>query len=96
MVKKFSLNLTEANWKKVEDIVKKTGMTRTEVINKAIGDVPIVILGEQKTLALTFFELRKAVADLNYEQFREEVDRACQSLNLLMAKIEELAPSEKG
>lgn len=89
-VKKISLNLTEANYDKLVEAVEKSGISKTEFINKAIAEVPIIILGDRKMLAECFFDLRRMMLDDDYEGFGKGVSEVCQSLNMVMEKIEEV------
>ena len=93
--RKTSLNLSEENYKRIQKLIAETGRSQSDLINSAISNVPIIVLGNQKKIAEIFFDLHKAVSQSDIAKIQEEVDRACRCLNLLMAKIEELTPSEK-
>ena len=86
--KKTTVNLTAENLQKIHKLVKKTGRSQTDLINQAISEIPIVVLGDQKGIATCFFDLRKAVYSKNIPEIHTEVELTCRSLNLLMAKID--------
>lgn len=88
--KKVSVNLSEENFARLTEAVKKTGMSQTEFINSAIAGVPIIILGDRRMVAECFFDLRRMMRNCDYEGFGKGVDEVCQSLNTVMEKIEEL------
>lgn len=88
--KKISINLTSENVQKLDKIKKESSMNQTDIINQALANVPIIMLGDRKTIAECFFDLRQMMREDEYEIFREEVVEVCQSLNLLMGKIAEL------
>ena len=88
--KKISVNLTPENWSKIQKIMKQTDMTQTEILNNAIAQIPILILGDRRLLAESFFELRKSLEDIDDEEIRKGVDTVCQSLNLLIEKLDEM------
>lgn len=88
--RKTTVNLTEENYQKMQEVIQTTQISQTEFLNKAVSAVPIVNLGSQRTLAEVFFDLRCACNSGGDENIRREVDRACRSLSLLMEKIEEL------
>lgn len=90
MNKKTTVNLTSENWEKVKKIATDTGLTQSEIINQAVADIPIINLGDQPTLAESFFELRQFIAYDETTKYEEGVNQICQSLNLLMEKIAEL------
>lgn len=69
--------------------ITDSGMTQSDFINQAIAGIPFVMLGNRKSIAQAFFELRIMVAKKNNIEFQKEVEEICQSLNLLMEKIEE-------
>ena len=77
---------------KIQRIQQETSLTQSEIINQAIAEIPIIVLGNQKNLAEYFFEIRKAISRNNAENVNKEVAEACQLLNSLMAKIAELKP----
>lgn len=87
--KKTTVNLTEDNVTKMKKAIADSGLTQSDFINQAIAGIPFVMLGDRKSIAQSFFELRIAAAQKNSIEFRREVDELCQSLNLLIAKIEE-------
>lgn len=87
--KKTTVNLTEKNVKKMKRAITDSGMTQSDFINQAIAGIPFVMLGNRKSIAQAFFELRIMVAKKNNIEFQKEVEEICQSLNLLMEKIEE-------
>ena len=88
--KKTTINLTSNNLQKINNLIKETGRTQTDLINQAISGIPIIVLGNQKDIATCFFDLRKAVNSKNTSEIHKEVEQTCQSLNSLMAKIEEM------
>ena len=88
--KKTTVNITSDNHMKIQQIQQETGLTQSEIINQAIAEIPVIVLGNQKTLAENFFEIRKLISRNNAEEINEEVAEACQLLNSLMAKIAEL------
>lgn len=92
--KKTTVNLTAENLQKINKLIKETGRTQTDLINQAISEIPVVVLGNQKDLATCFFDLRKAVNSKNASEIQKEVELTCQLLNLLMAKIEEMTHSK--
>ena len=92
--KKTTVNLTAENLQKIHKLAKETGRTQTDLINQAISEIPIVVLGNQKSIATCFFDLRKAVDSKNEPEIHKEVELTCQSLNLLMAKITEMTHSK--
>lgn len=87
--KKTTVNLTKENVNKMKKAIADSGMTQSDFINQAIAEIPFVMLGDRKSIAQSFFELRIAAAQKNNIEFRKEVDELCQSLNSLMARIEE-------
>ncbi|MBR4027748.1 MAG: hypothetical protein IKJ01_09425 [Lachnospiraceae bacterium] len=87
--KKTTVNITEANLKKMNRVLEESGMKQTEFINKAIAQVPIIMLGNRKTIAEGFVDIRMLLSTENDEKIIKEVNRLCLSLNLLMEKIEE-------
>lgn len=88
-LKKTTVNLSEESQVKMASVISDSGMTQSEFINKAILDVPIIMLGDRKSIAQSFFRLRIAVEENNNKDFQEGVEEACQSLNLLIQKIED-------
>lgn len=91
-LKKTTVNLNEKSQTKMASIIKDSGMTQSDFINKAILEVPILMLGDRKSIAQSFFELRLAAEKNNDMDFKKGVEDVCQSLNLLMQKIEEQNP----
>lgn len=87
--KKTTVNLTEENVKKIKKAITDSGMTQSDFINQAIAGIPFIMLGDRKSIAQSFFELRIMLAEKNDIKFRKEVEELCRSLNLLMEKIEE-------
>lgn len=77
---------------RIQQVQQKTGLAQSEIINHAIAGIPIIVLGNQKSLAENFFEIRKLVSKNDTENINKEVAEACQLLNSLMAKIAELMP----
>lgn len=73
-----------------------TGLTQSELINQSIAEIPVIVLGDQASLAESFFELRRLIATNNSTEIGKEIEHLCQSLNLLMAKINALMQSKKG
>lgn len=92
--KKTTINLTPNNWEKIQTIVCKTKRSQTDIINQAISGLPVIVLGDQKLLAESFFDLRKLIEENKSNEFEKEVIQICQSLNLLIEKIQALTPSE--
>lgn len=92
--KKTTVNLTAENLQKINNLIKETGRSQTDLVNQAISEIPIVVLGNQKSIATCFFDLRKAVNSKNEPEIHKEVELACQSLNSLMEKIEEMTHSK--
>lgn len=88
--KKISINLTDENIQKLDMIKKDSTMSQTDIINQAIANVPIIMLGNRRSIAECFFDLRLMMQNDDYGAFRKEVDEVCQSLNLVMEKIAEL------
>lgn len=88
--KKTTVNLSGENYEKVRRIVDEEGMTQSDVINRAIANLPIVFLGNRRTLATSFFEIRCLLENEKNSEVREEVEKVCRLLNSLMQKIEEL------
>lgn len=87
--KKTTVNLTKENVKKMKIAISDSGITQSDFINQAISEIPFVMLGNRKSIAQAFFELRIMVAEKNNIEFRKGVEELCRSLSLLMAKIEE-------
>ena len=88
--KKTTVNISSDNYIKVQKISQETGLTQTEIINAAIADMPIIVLGNQKNIAESFFEIKKLLAKNDTTNIKKEVNVVCQSLNLLMQKLEEV------
>lgn len=88
--RKTTVNLTADNYHKMQKGMQEMEINQTQFINKAVEGIPIINLGNQRTLAEDFFELRCICCDGEDEKIREEIDRVCRSLNSLMEKIEEL------
>lgn len=89
--KKTTVDLTPDNLKKMEEAIKTSGktMTQSEFVNNAIAKIPIIILGDGKLLAESFFEIHKLMEnETNLEVVREEVNKLCQSLFLLTEEIQ--------
>lgn len=87
--KKTTVNLSEENVIKMKIAINDSGITQSDFINQCISEIPFVMLGNRKSIAQSFFELRIMVAEKNNIEFRKGVEELCQSLNLLMEKIEE-------
>lgn len=90
--KKTSVILTAQNNEKVEAIVRESGLSKTAVINDMIAGTPIIYLGQRKTIAECFFDIRNMLEEGGIDDVREEVMELCQSLNSLMEKIVEMRP----
>lgn len=90
---KTSVNIKPENMEKINKIIEDSGgvITKSEVINKAIAGVPIILLGDRKSIAECFVDIRNALTDADMRMVREEARAVCQSLNLLMEKIEEIS-----
>ena len=93
--RKTSVNLTEGNYRKIKKLVDQTGRSQSDLINSAVANVPIVVLGNQQTVAEIFFSLYKALSQSDVPSIRREVSRACLCLNTLITRIEALTPSER-
>ena len=91
-VKKTSVNITEENYLKMQQVLADSGMSQTEYINKALAEVPIIMLGNRKNLANSFVELTILLEknDKNTNEIFKEVTEICRLLNLLVGKIEDL------
>lgn len=87
--KKTTVNLTEENAKKMKRAISDSGITQSDFINQCIAKIPFVMLGDRKSIAQSFFELRILATRNIDNEFRKGVEELCQSLNLLMEKIEE-------
>lgn len=94
--KRTTVNLSPENAEKIRKLSKETGRSQSDLINAAIANVPIINMGNQKDIAECFFDLRKATTEKNNSIIGKEVNRACQFLNSVMAKIEALTRSGKG
>lgn len=57
--RKTSVNLTEGNYRKIKKLVDQTGRSQSDLINSAVANVPIVVLGNQQTVAEIFFRYTK-------------------------------------
>lgn len=88
-LKKTTVNLTEENVRKMKIAIDDAGITQSDFINQAISEIPFVMLGNRKSIAQSFFELRILATKNIDNEFRKGVEELCQSLNLLMEKIEE-------
>lgn len=53
--KKTTVNLTAENLQKIHKLVKETGRSQTDLINQAISEIPIIVLGDQKSIGDLFF-----------------------------------------
>ena len=93
--KKTTVNISYENSLKIQQLQHDTGLTQSELINQAISDIPIIILGNQKDLAHCFFDIKKQLANNHTTDVKKEVNEACQCLNSLMLKLEELMLSKK-
>lgn len=93
--RKTTVNLSEENWKKIQRLVKETGLTQSDLINQAVSGIPVIYLGNQKSLAESFFEIRRALSSNKLERVKSEVEDACRLLNSLMGKIGELMLSSE-
>lgn len=91
-VKKTTVNLSEASQEKMISAIKDSGMSQSDFINKAILEIPIIMLGDRKSIAQSFFELRLDAEKNNDMDFKKGVEDVCRSLNLLIQKIEERNP----
>ena len=93
--KKTTVNISYENLLKIQQLQRDTGLTQSEIINQAISDTPIIILGKQKNLAQCFFDSKKQLANTKTIDVKKEVDETCQCLNSLMQKLEEMMLSKK-
>ena len=89
---KTTVNILPENMEKIKFLIEESGgqMTKAEIINKAIAGVPIICLGDRKSIAQCFFDIRNALNDGDMDRLSEEVEAACQLLNSLMDEIEGL------
>lgn len=93
--RKTTVNLSEENWKKLQRLTKETGLTQSDLLNQAVSGIPVIHLGDQKSLAENFFEIRRALSSNKLERVKSEVEEACRLLNLLMEKIGEMTLSSE-
>lgn len=88
---KISVILTPENYEKMQEVVKNTGMTKTDFINRACDECTVVGIAETADLAAEFAKLRDALGDENCnEEARKAGDKVCQSFALLVEKITKL------
>lgn len=88
---KISVILTPENFKKMEEVTKHTGMTRTEYINNACDKCVVIGIAETANVAEEFTKLRAALEKANSdEEVRKVGDAVCQSFALLMEKMTKL------
>lgn len=87
--KKTSVNISAENYEKMKKVLESEGLTQSEFINKAIAEVPIVILGNRKLIAESFFDIRNALSEKDDRELKREVEEVCQLLNILIEKIGE-------
>lgn len=86
--KKVSVNLTPQNTKKMLSIIASENITQNQFINMAIEGMPIICLGDRKSVAESLYYLLDLLYDREFDAVREEVTRVCQSLSLLMQQLE--------
>lgn len=85
---KISIILTPENFKKMEEVTKHTGMTRTEYINNACDKCVVIGIAETANVAEEFAKLRAALENAySHEEVRKVGDAVCQSFALLMEKM---------
>lgn len=89
--KKTTVDLSMENHDKMKKAIEDSGktMTQNEFINNAIAGIPIIVLGDGKLLANSFFDIRKLMEDkTDLQTIKEEVNELCQLLFLLMEEIQ--------
>ena len=85
---RITVTLTEQNYQKMQQITETAGITKKEYINKACAAVPIIVMEQSQEIAKEFFLIRIALEkNVISEKLRKEVEKACQLLNSLTAKI---------
>ena len=89
-MKKISINLTDENYKKMEEVIASEEISETEFINNAIENTVIVCLGNRKRLGFGLARLASLYSYGRIDEMKKEVQEICQILNLLMEKIKEL------
>lgn len=75
------------------DEAKKTGITKSELIRRAIENRKVVVLAEGATIAATLVELCQLMSkdDNVDEQIRKGVGNICRLLSSVIKKLEEEA-----
>lgn len=88
IVKKISIDLTAENAEKLAQLIDETGFTKKEVVNRAIANLPVIGISMGPEIAKSFYIIREYMTSKEcIDEIREEVDKVCQSFDLLMAEI---------
>lgn len=89
-VRKISVNLQPENEEKINKLIEESGgvLTKTDIINNAIANIPIICIGDRKSIASCFFDIRNALLSDDMTMAGEEAKAACLLLSSLMEKIE--------
>ena len=86
MRRKLTLLIDDENMAKVERVSNETGISFSEYVNQVIEEVPVLCMGDEKTLADRFISLMDSIESGKLEEVKKEVEELCVLLDILLDK----------
>ena len=83
MSRKLTVLIDNENMDKAERVSKEVGISISEFVNQVIEEVPVLCMGDRKTLADRFTALMDSVESGKLEEVKKEVAELCVSLDIL-------------
>lgn len=89
--RQISVILTEENFNKMKDVTKNMCMSRTDFINAACAEIPVIGLAETRGILEEFVKIRMALETGTLSEVdRKAGEEACRCLNSLTEQISSL------